>query len=301
MKLSLRFRGRREEFFKGAYYMLICSALLSLFSLFGKFAIENTPFLLLIFLRFLIPLLLMIPFLLWKSSFQELFSTRSIKLQILRTVCILVYQYSIFYYLMHSNLLNATVLQNTFPFFLPILERIFLKKPFNRREIISIITCFAGALCILQPERGILQSLGVVAFLVPLGQAGSQVLFSHQARNENQKSNLFYLYFLSTLVTGIIYMFSSEFLEGKNFWENYTLLAWVNIFCLGIVSLFNQTFRSMAYQHGKASALAPFLYFSLIFSALLDWVIFEHIPKGLSVAGAILVIVGGLIQMHKKH
>ncbi len=300
MRLFARFRSSGEEFRKGIYYMLISSLLLSLFSLFGKFATKDTSFFLLTFLRFSIPFLLMLPYLLWTCSFHELFATSSIKLQLLRSLCVLVYQYSIFYYLMHSSLLNATVLQNTYPLFLPILERVFFKRPFHKREIVSICVCFAGVLCILQPDRGIFESLSVVAILAPLGQAGSQLLFGNQARKENPKSTLFYLYFLSSVATAIVYLFSSEFFMGRNSLEDYTLFAWVNIVCLGIVSIFNQSFRGMAYQHGKPSALAPFLYCSLIFSGILDWTVFHRLPNWISLAGAALVIAGGLIQMYKK-
>ena len=53
-------------------------------------------------------------------------------------------------------------------------------------------------------------------------------------------------------------------------------------------------------MHGKASALAPFLYVSIIISALLDWAIFHHLPNWLSLVGAILVICGGLVQIYKR-
>jgi drug/metabolite transporter (DMT)-like permease len=56
----------------------------------------------------------------------------------------------------------------------------------------------------------------------------------------------------------------------------------------------------MAYQHASASALAPFLYFSLIISGLFDWIFFNNLPNWLSLGGAILVILGGLIQIYKK-
>jgi drug/metabolite transporter (DMT)-like permease len=300
VKLSLKFKGQDEEFWKGVYYMLSSSVLLSFFSLFGKFATENTSFFLLILLRFVIPLVLMLPYLLWTSTFRELFAVGNFTLQLTRMGCILVYQYSIFYYLIHSTLLNATVLQNTFPLFLPILERIFYKHRFNKREIASICICFVGVLCILHPDKGIWGTLSVVALLAPLGQAGSQILFAHQARLENQKSTLFYQYFLSSIVAAIIYMFSSEFLDVQGSLKGYTLFAWINIVALGVVSLFNQVLRSIAYRYGKASALAPFLYVSLIASALLDWLIFGHLPQLISVLGAFLVIGGGLLQLSEK-
>ncbi len=281
--------------------MLLSSGMLSFFTLFSKFGTENTSYFLLTFLRFGIPFLILLPFLLLTTPIKELFDTSNFKMHLLRVGCVLLYQYSIFYYLMHATLLDATVLQNTAPLFIPILERIFFKHRFHFKVLISIIISFVGVLCILQPDKQIFARLSIAGFLAPLGQAGSQVLYGHQARNENQKSNLFYLFFLTALLPAVVFMFSEEFLRQENSLENYSLWGWANILALGIASIFNQSLRGIAYQYGKASQLAPFLYFSLIFSAFFDWLIFERLPNILSLAGAILVIAGGIIQVYKKN
>src|SRR5580700_11912359 len=100
--------------------MLLSSVLLSFFTLFAKFGAGTTSYFLLIFLRFGIPLLLLVPYLLWSASIKELFLVNNFKMQLLRCSCILIYQYSIFYYLTYSSLLDATVMQNTAPLFMPI-------------------------------------------------------------------------------------------------------------------------------------------------------------------------------------
>jgi drug/metabolite transporter (DMT)-like permease len=296
----LQWGHSKEEFHKGVFYMLLSSATLSLFTLFSKFGTENTSYFLLTFLRFGVPFVLLLPFLLWSSPVKELFHATHLKIQFLRSACVLVYQYSIFYFLMHATLLDATVLQNTAPLFIPILERIFFKRHFKFRVLLSIFISFAGVLCILQPDKQIFAQLSIAGLLAPLGQAGSQVLFGHQARHENQKANLFYLFFLCSLFSAVIFLFSEEFFGEKNSLENYSFFAWANVFALGIASIFNQSFRGMAYQHASASALAPFLYFSLIISGLFDWIFFNNLPNWLSLGGAILVILGGLIQIYKK-
>lgn len=293
-------KDTKEELHVGIVYMLISSVMLSFFTLFSKFAIENTSYFLLTFLRFSVPFLFLLPFLLWKTSIKSLFYTNNLRVQFLRISCVLLYQYSIFYYLMHATLLDVTVLQNTAPLFIPILGRIFFKQSFKLREVISIAVSFVGVLCILQPEKALFGRLSIVGLLAPLGQAGSQVLYGHQARRESQSVNLFYLYFLCSLVSGVIFLFSEELLTLKYPFEKYSLWTWVNIVVLGVTSIFNQSLRGRAYQHGSASALAPFLYFSLIFSAILDWYFFNQLPNWLSFLGAIFVIMGGLIQMYKK-
>ncbi len=280
--------------------MLLSAATLSFFTLFAKFGTDNISYFLLVFLRFGIPLVLLIPYLLWSASIKELFLKSNFKMQLLRCGCILIYQYSIFYYLMYSTLLDATVMQNTAPLFMPILERVFFKHRFEKKVILSIAISFIGVLCILQPNTSIFAKLSIAGFLAPLGQAGSQVLYGHQAKYENQKSNLFYLFFLCSVVSAIVFVFSKEFFGEVNSLEHYSSLLWVNIICLGVASILNQSFRGEAYKHGKASALAPFLYGSIILSAILDWAIFHHLPNWLSLIGAILVIAGGWIQVYKR-
>lgn len=279
--------------------MLLSAGMLSVFTLFAKFATKDTPYLLLSFLRFTIPFVLLLPFLLWKTSLKTLFSTKHLKLQFLRTGCILVSQYTIFYYLQRASLLDTTVLQNTSPLFLPILEKLFFRYRFDWRVILSILISFVGVLCILQPDSGFFDRFSFIGFLAPLGQAGSQVLYRHQARNENRESTLFYLFLLTSIASTIIYFFSSEFHSDTGVLKNYSTLAWVNIFLMGIASIFNQSFRGVAYAHGTPSALSPFLYFSIIVSGILDWAIFHVLPNKLSLAGAFLVLLGGLIQLWK--
>ncbi len=239
MKL-LRKEERKEEFEKGAFFMLLSSATLSLFTLFAKFGTENTSYFLLIFLRFAIPLLMILPYIFWTISVKELFLKSNLKLQLLRSGCILIYQYAIFYYLMKTSLLDATVMQNTAPLFMPILERIFFKHPFEKKVILTIGISFLGVLCILQPNSSIFGQLSIAGFLAALGQAGSQVLFRHQAKHENQKSTLFYLYFLSSVVSGVVFIFARELFGEKGTLENYTPLLWINLLGLGLATTLNQ-------------------------------------------------------------
>jgi len=281
--------------------MLLSSASLSFFTLFAKFAIESFSYFFLIFLRFGVPLVLLIPYLLYSTSMKKLFLLSNFKMQFLRCACLLIYQYSIFYYLMHSSLLDATVMQNTAPLFMPILEWLFFKHRFEKKVVLSILISFVGVLCILKPDKAIFANLSVAGFLVPLGQAGSQVLYSHQAKKENQTSNLFYLFFLCSIISAVIFLFSRQFFGATLVLEHPLTWLWMNIICLGLTSILNQLFRGEAYKHGKASALAPFLYFSMILSAVLDWAIFHYLPSWLSLIGAILVIAGGWIQIYKRN
>jgi drug/metabolite transporter (DMT)-like permease len=292
----------KQEFEKGAFYMLLSAFTLSLFTLFSKFGTEGTPYFLLVFLRFAVPFLLILPLILCTTSLKDMFSKIDLKIQLLRSAFILLNQYSIFYYLIYSSVLDATVIQNTAPLLIPILERVFFKHRFEKKTIISILISFVGVLCILQPSRAIFGQLSIAALLIPFGQAGSQVLYSHQAKSENAKYNLFFLFFIGTAASGIVFLFCKAFFDVPGSLKGYTVWMWSNLLLLAVASVMNQTLRGISYRHGKASALSPFLYASIVFSAIIDWVVFHRIPSWLSVLGALLVLVGGMImiQHHKR-
>lgn len=272
--------------------------MLSLFSLFGKLSIDNLPFFLLVFLRFAVPFVLVTCFLLWNGQLKGLVIKDRLSLHCLRVGFSLIYQYSIFYYLTQASLLDATVLQNTAPLFIPLLDWVFFKVRPDLKAIASILIAFVGVICILQPDRGVFARLSFIGLLAPLGQAGSQVLYGRQSRNENQSITLFYFFFFSTVIAGIIFVCSGEFLDLGEMREKQSFLTYSSVFAIGVVSIFNQSLRGKAYQFAKPSHLVPFLYLSLIFSSILDWILFHHLPNLFSIVGAILVMISGIFQVY---
>ncbi|MES2121410.1 MAG: DMT family transporter, partial [Chlamydiota bacterium] len=229
-----------ERFEKGIMYMVISSFMLSLFTLFGKLGTGTTSYFFFAFLRFIIPLALLMPYLLWKYSFKEMFQTKSLTMQFLRTGCMLVYQYSLFYYMLRSSLLDATVLQTTSPLVIPLLERIFFKHQISMRAIISIAVSFVGVLCILHPDKEMFSQFSLIGLLAPLGNAGSQVLYGHQARSENQGVNLFYLFFLCSFFSGAFYIASYWMFPSETYVGTFSLVASINLLALGAATLLNQ-------------------------------------------------------------
>ncbi|MBS0621314.1 MAG: DMT family transporter [Verrucomicrobia bacterium] len=280
---------------KGILYMLLSSGMLALFTLFAKFGSEEIGYFELIFFRFSVPFIFVLLYCVYSGGLREALRGGYWKAQLARCSCLLIYQYSIFYYIETGSLLDATVLQNTGPLFLPIFERVFFKHAIRRKDVVCILLGFVGILCMIQPSQGFLSRIGFAALLAPLGHAGSQVFFSHQAKNEAQITSLFYLFFICSVVAGIACIFSPKVLQMPYSWKMGGL-----ILALGLVSLFNQSFRGIAYRHGRPSALAPFLYFSLLFSGLFDWWFFHKLPNALSILGIVLILTAGCIQVYLK-
>ncbi len=282
----------------GSRYMILSAVMLSIVSMLGKLGGESMSLPLLIFLRFGLGLLLFLPFLYGLGYFKYLFDKPHLMRQLARCSLVLLSQYSLFYYLMDGTLLNAAVLQSLGPLLIPILDGMIFKQRIQPVMWVLAGISFVGMLCVLQPVRGFVGEVGFVGMLIPLGQAGSQVLYGHQAKVEKNEVSLFYLLLLSTVVSGLMYL-CFNFVETQPPISREAPLPLFGILiALGAATVLNQFFRGIAYKHGRPSQLAPLLYTTLLFSALIDWIFFHRIPNMLSIFGSVLVLISGGFSIH---
>jgi S-adenosylmethionine uptake transporter len=208
----------------------------------------------------------------------------------------------VFYYLLYGSLLDITVLLNLSPIIVALLERIIFKHPIHKSVAISLLVSFVGALCVLQPDKGIFSLLSFVGLIAALASGTSQVVYGHNARKEPTSVSLFYLFFIGSIVSFLVLLIyqafanesvvkaTSSFLFGD--WAPLLFLL-----ALSLCTITNQSFRGLAYQHGRPAVLAPFLYFSVFFSALFDWLIFHNTLNTLEIVGILLILLGGFLQI----
>jgi drug/metabolite transporter (DMT)-like permease len=288
------------RFEKGVLFMLLSAVGLSFFTLFAKLGIESVSFFFLAFLRFIVPLILIMPYVLWRGFLKEGFQLEGLLLQLGRIGCVLIYQYGIFYYLTKESLFNATVLQNTAPLFIPFLDRIFLRYPIRKTTMFSIALSFIGIVLILNPNRGLFHWLSLIGIIAAMGLAGSQFLYGLHSKKEKNDANLFYYYLAASCCSFIVFLVIALW-KGQLTFDLSSLTAaplsfYLSLLALSVCSIFNQSFRGLAYRHGRPSVLAPFFYISVLLSGILDWLVFDRIPSHIVLLGAFFVISGGIVQ-----
>jgi drug/metabolite transporter (DMT)-like permease len=129
----------------------------------------------------------------------------------LRCLCVLTSQYGIAYYMTKHTLLNGTVLLNSAPLFIPLLEWIFLGHRPGKSTIVGALVAFLGVLLVLKPDRSLFTALVGVGLLAALGQAGSQVLYGLKSKSENLLASLFYLFLFTTLFASLVLLLDIDF------------------------------------------------------------------------------------------
>ena len=69
----------------------------------------------------------------------------------------------------------------------------------------------------------------------------------------------------------------------------------VYLILAGLIGGIAQIFLTSAYRFADASVVAPFDYASMLFALAIGYVIFDEVPTGPMLLGAVLVIAAGII------
>lgn len=297
MKHSLSKQSRYEW---GILWMLISAAALSVSFLFLKINLAYVDYFTLIFLRFSVPFLFVLALLALRWDWKHLFVSPRIGLQLLRSLCVLVSQYGVAYYIASNSLLNATMLLNASPLFIPLIAWIFQGHRPGKSTIVGVSVAFIGVILVLHPDSSLFSYVSAIGLIAAVAQAGSQVLYGLKSKKENLLVSLFYLFFFTTVVSGIIDFrthLKGEWVIKQPITPPTAGFLALSIILMAVGTLCNQYFRGLAYRYGSPTTLTTFLYFSVFVSALLDWLIFKNAPVFQTVIGGCLIILGGALKV----
>lgn len=145
---------------------------------------------------------------------------------------------------------------------------------------------FLGVLMIVRPGSG-LDALGVVFALINAGCATAYHLMTRLLTRS--ETTLALLLWISAVGSAVFCVLSLPYLAG--FAPPAVDLAWMGL--LGALALGGHFLFTAAYREAPASLLAPVNYMHLVFATGLGWLIFGHLPDGLTLAGIALVAVAG--------
>lgn len=286
----------KESFSQGTLFMVLSALGLAFTGLLGKIGLNRFSLVPLLFWRYVATFFFTFLMVLWMGSFKQGIRIQHFPLHLFRACLVIATQYFYYFYLETNTIFNAVVLLNTAPLFIPIIERIVLKQKIGVSTQISLAISFPGMLLILQPDTQMFSETMWIGLLAGIAQGASQVVFGISSKTERSDLSLFYLSFLCLIITAIPLPFASS----KDLITPFTThpLLYEIILGLGLATLFNQFFRSMAYWHSTPSKLSPFLYTSVIFAGIWDWLFFNNVPNLLSIIGAGLVILGGIAKVY---
>lgn len=288
-------RISNKDYFTSVGFGLLSALVLSVASAFGKQLTIAASLNAIVFIRFFAPFVLVsiIYFLICDKGNIKL----NFKVNFIRAIFTVIGQYCFFFLLNRGSLLLAILLYSTNALFMPFLARNILKAEIKIKTLIAVVIGFIGITITLGPIKNILTIDTLIGLTAGFSLACSQISFHYVSKKQDPITINFISYGLCSLLTLILLIITIPYatIIRPNFlfgWQGIILILSFSIFAIA-----NQIVRSLAYKRiNKASTLAPFLYCSLIFSVILDWLWWGVIPTWHNYVGIAIILTSGIIM-----
>ena len=265
----------------------------AIMSAFGKAASKSISSGVLVFFQNSISLVLLLPWVI-REGIGNL-KTDHLGLHCVRGISGMLSQYFLFVALNYIPLVDAVLLVNAAPLFIPLITWIWLKHKISTRLWLSLVIGFVGIILILQPGRDVFSWATPLALVAGFFSAIALVTVGRLNTTEPSLRILFYYFLISTILT-------APLLITK--WSSPEPKAWIYLIGIGLTMAIAQLLLILAYEQASPSRVSPFNYSVVVFSGLIGWIAWNEVPNALSIIGTILVCAGGILSVihyHQKH
>ncbi len=182
-------------------------------------------------------------------------------------------------------LADATAISFLNPLIAMVLAIFMLGEKVGPIRWFAAATMIIGAIVLIQPGGEAFQ----IAALLALGAActgGLEVIFIKRLTNREPILQVLLINNLMGLGLAVIPL--------AFIWSTPTAAQWVLLVSVGLCMATAQLFFLTAIKNAQTSFVMPFMYATLVFAALMDFVVFGALPTTLGVVGALIIIAGAI-------
>ena len=264
----------------GALWILAGTTMMACLALLVHVVGHDVNNAMILFATYIVGSALLLPFALWK---RVLFVHQaSLGLQVARALAS-VTQIALFFIALRTvPLVDAVLLRASAPIWVPVLMLVFWRQAMPPRMWLFIAAGFIGVALVLQP------------FLVPmtLGYAlalGSGIVYGLQnvlnrmldEAGEPLLRTMTWIFVAGACLAAV---------PAAIDWQTPSPTSLVMLAVIGLSAIASTTALVFGFNYAPAYVLAPFLYFSVVVSALLDWLVFDRVPSVITLVGCVVVV-----------
>ncbi|MEH6578221.1 MAG: DMT family transporter [Amphritea sp.] len=236
-----------------------------------------------VLVQYLVCVIVMLPWL-WHKGPAVLKTQRPL-LHLLRSAAGWLCFYTYYLALDAIALVEAALLRNAAPLCVPVLLLLWQGYRMPRLNWLPVLIGFSGIALVLKPQTGNLSGWHLVAFASAITLAGSIVTTRMLTRSEPTNRILFF-YFSCSAIFSLPLAISH--------WQPIPLFTLPLMLGIGLSIWLTMWLYTRAYSYAKASVLSPISYIGVLFTGLWGWIFWQQIPDIVALAGAILIISGGI-------
>jgi drug/metabolite transporter (DMT)-like permease len=193
--------------------------------------------------------------------------------------------------LAYIGLAEATALADLNPVFITLGAAIFLGERIGIHRICAVLAAMAGAWMIVRPGTDAFSP----AAILPLLCAGFYAANALITRAVGKSEPVATVMVLSSLIgTGLVTLILPFHLEPVAIADIPRFIA------IGVLGTVAQMLVIRAFSGTEASVLAPFGYVGIVFATLWGLLFFQEWPDGMTLAGALVIVLAGLYVWHRE-
>lgn len=226
----------------------------------------------------------------WRGGVAAL-RTKRIGLHLLRAATGTGCWYALFVAIKHIPLANATLLTYSAPLWMPLIAWAVTRRRVAVPTWLGAGIGFVGILLVLQPQGHGFSAGEMSALAGALLLAVAMMSVRWLGATEPVTRVLVFYFLLATVMSVPIAIAD---------WQPVASQGWPWLIALGFAQLFSQALIVVAYRYASAEKVGPFIYTVIVFTAVIDWIVWDHRPTVTTYLGMTLVIGGGLLAMRAK-
>ena len=225
------------------------------------------------------------------GGLREAARTKQPRLQILRglllagEICVAVYGFTIL------GLIESQAVFICYPLLVAALSGPVLGESVGWRRWAAIGVGLIGVLIILQPGMGVFNPWAIIPLISAFMFALYGLLTRYAARQDSTATSFFW-----TGTVGAVAMTA----VGIWFWEPMRPSDWIWMAALCVSGATGHWLLIKCYEMAEASAVQPFAYFHLLWTAILGITIFGETLRDAVIAGTVLIVAAGLFTLWRE-
>ncbi|HSN20963.1 MAG TPA: DMT family transporter [Usitatibacter sp.] len=229
----------------------------------------------------------------WHRGGAGFWRTRHPAAQLLRSLCLVVATTCFVAALRFLPLAEGTAIAFLAPMFAIALSRPVLGETPTRARFWSAFAGFAGIVLIVRPGSAVFHPATALLVLAAIANAFYQLL-TRKVPNDTPHTTLFY----SALVGTIVLTLALPFVDKPG---TFTVRDGFFFVLLGLLAGLGHGFLTAAFLRAPATLVAPFTYLQMIWSTAYGWLLFGHLPDGLSALGMAVIVASGVaLVLHER-
>lgn len=229
----------------------------------------------------------------WHRGGSDFWRTRHLKVQLARSVCLVVATACFFGALRFLPLAEASAITFLAPMFAIFLSMPVLGERPTRARWIASIVGFVGILVLVRPGAAAFHPAAALLVLAALSNALYQLL-TRRLPNDTPYTTLFYSALVGTAVLSLA-LPMADLPHEVSARDGFFLLV------LGVLAGLGHWLLIGAFLAAPASLVAPFTYLQMIWATAYGYAVFGQLPDGLSAVGMAIIVASGVgLVLHER-